>query len=155
MENLKEKELVVSGEVVAAADEMSKLAKIRSGEEVSFYCSIPDDGTRESKIAVYNAINNNAVKLGDMIGKEIKVTNIAAHPVRIVSDEDGEIMDVTRVVFIGENGETYESVAQGIFSSVEKIFGIIGFAPWEPSITIVPKEVRTRKGYKTLTLDLK
>lgn len=155
MENLKEKELVVSGEVLAAADEMSKLAKIRSGEEVSFYCSIPDDGTRESKMAVYNAINKNATKLGDMLGKEIKVTNIAAHPVRIISDETGEVMDVTRVVFIGEDGATYESVAKGIFSSVEKIFGIIGFAPWEPAITIVPKEVRTRKGYKTLTLDLK
>ncbi|MFE2611637.1 hypothetical protein ACFXDI_52175 [Streptomyces mirabilis] len=47
------------------------------------------------------------------------------------------------------------SVSQGVASSLQRIIGIVGQGPWtDEPLKVVPKEVKTRRGFKTLTLAL-
>ena len=121
---------------------------------MQFYCSIPNNGERASKVAIYNAINNAEFKIDDCKGQTINVVDIVAHPIQLVADETGETIECLRIVLIDEEGKGYESVATGVMSSLEKIFGIVGMPSYNPPLAVIPREQKTRKGYKTLTLDL-
>lgn len=124
-------------------------------EDVSsvFYCSIPQDGSRETAIKIYNAMNNSVTSIRDL-RDPIMVTDIIAHTIQLLDENTGEIVDATRVVLIDEQGIGYHAVAQGIVSSIQKIVGIVGRAPWNPAIKMLPRQVKTRKGFYTLTIEL-
>lgn len=124
-----------------------------TGRSVAFYTSIEDDGSRESKIAIYNALNESGERLQDQVNKKLKIKDLAAFPVEIVSD-DGEIVNAMRMIFIDEDGTQYASVATGVYSSLQKIIGIVGPAPWEPALTITPVMQKTRRGFNTMVLRL-
>lgn len=121
---------------------------------MQFYCSISDDGSRESKVSIYNAINNAKNKIDDFKGQKINVVDVVAHPVKLVEDQSGELIEALRIVLIDDKGEGYETVATGVMSSLEKLFGIVGMPSYDPPLTVIPREQKTRKGFKTLTLDL-
>lgn len=133
--------------------EERQLAVAFTETENAFFCSIHDDGSRESKVKIYNAMNNTFGKFAD-IQDPIVVTDIVAHNIELLDDETGEISPATRIVLVDENGNGYDCVAQGIFSSIQKIIGLVGPAPWNPGLKVRPKMVRTRKGYKTMTIEL-
>ena len=121
----------------------------------SFFCSIPNDGTRKSAVAIYNAINNKGESLDDHKGEIIEAVNVAAHPVTLTDENTGEIVEALRVVIIDKNGKNYDAVSQGIASSLQKIFGIVGMPPWnDEPLKIKVVEQKTRKGFKTNTIEL-
>lgn len=124
-------------------------------EDVSsvFYSSIVPDGSRETAIKIYNAMNTTNGKVADL-REPIIVTDIIAHTIKLLDEETGELTDTTRCVLITEDGKGYDCVAGGVVSSIQKIVGIVGRAPWQPGIKMMPREVRTRKGFKTLTIEL-
>ncbi|CAM2915602.1 hypothetical protein [Erysipelothrix tonsillarum] len=125
-----------------------------TGRSVQFYSSIQDDGSREAKIKIYNALNESGVRLADQVNKTLSITDLAAFPVQIVTEETGEIVDAMRMIFIAEDGEQYASVATGVYSSMQKILGIVGPAPWTPALKITPIRQRTRRGFETLVIRL-
>ena len=121
----------------------------------SFFCSIPNDGTRKSAVAIYNAINNKGESLDDHKGEIIEAVNVAAHPVTLTDENTGEIVEALRAVIIDKNGKNYDAVSQGIASSLQKIFGIVGMPPWnDEPLKIKVVEQKTRKGFKTNTIEL-
>lgn len=120
---------------------------------LQFYCSIKDDGTRESKVAIYNAINNVEKSLDECKGEVINVVNVVAHP-QTITNNDGEIIECLRIVLIDENGVGYHTVASGVMNSLEKIFNIVGMPTYNPPLAMIPREQKTRNGYKTLLIDL-
>lgn len=120
----------------------------------SFYCSIPNDGSRAAQVKIYNAINNKGESLDDHMGEVLEIVNIAAHPVTLTDELTGEIIEALRVVLIDKNGKNYDAVSQGIVSSLQKIFGIVGVAPYEPALKIKVVQQKTRKGFKTNTIEL-
>lgn len=124
-----------------------------TGRSVAFYTSIEDNGTRESKIAIYNALNESGVRLADQVNKVLNIKDLAAFPVEIVTD-DGEIVQAMRMIFIDEDGTQYASVATGVYSSLQKIIGIVGPAPWNPALRLTPINQKTRRGFNTLVLRL-
>ena len=120
-----------------------------------FVCSIPDDGSRENKIAIYNAMNGEDDKLNDMIGKPMEIVNIMAYPVKMVDENTGEVVEAVRTVLVDVNGKRYAGVSQGILNSIAKLYQVFGPAPWEPSIKMTVKQVKTRNGdNKVNTLEL-
>lgn len=126
-----------------------------AGNGTRFLSSIVDDGSRESKVKIYNAINKAENKIDDCKGEVIEMVDFVAHPVSLVADDSGEMVQCTRVVLIDKHGAGYETVASGVISSLEKIFSIVGFPPYKDEpLKVIPREQKTRKGYKTLTLDL-
>ena len=64
MNNNEIKNEVVTVDGVASVDLVQQLNDPGS----NFYCSIKDDGTRKSKVAIYNAVNNAQESLNDHIG---------------------------------------------------------------------------------------
>lgn len=143
--------MTVNREDIAAPAQLDMLTNPGN----SFFCSIPNDGSRKSAIAIYNAINNKGDSLDDHKGEVIEVVNVAAHPVTLADENTGELVEALRVVLIDKNGKNYDAVSQGIASSLQKIFGIVGMPPWntEP-LRIKVVEQKTRKGFKTNTIEL-
>lgn len=124
-----------------------------TGRNVMFYTSIEDDGTRDSKIKIYNALNESGERLQDQVNKVLEITDLAAFPVEIVTD-DGEVVNAMRMIFVAADGTQYASVATGVYSSLQKIIGIVGPAPWNPALRITPIQQKTRRGFNTLVIRL-
>lgn len=120
----------------------------------SFLCSIADDGTRASKVKIFNAINQKGESLDDHKNEVLKIVDVAAHPVTLTDENTGEIVEALRIIMIDEKGRNYDAVSQGIASSLQKVFAIVGPAPWTPALSLKIVEQKTRKGFKTNTIEL-
>lgn len=125
----------------------------------SFYCSIQDDGTRKTKAAIFNAINNADESVADHIGEVLEIVNVVAHPVELPDEETGEIITALRTVLIAKDGKTYTATSQGITSALSKIFSIVGTpdgGAWEKEpVKMKIKQVKTRNGNnKVNTIEL-
>lgn len=110
---------------------------------------------RKSSVKVFNAINNAEHALSDNLGEIIEITDMVAHPITLQDEITKEDIQAMRIVLLTKDGVGYHSVSQGVVSSLQKVIGIVGPAPWTPALKIVPVEVKTRKGFKTLTLQLR
>lgn len=124
-----------------------------------FYCSIADDGSRKSKVAIFNAINSADESLGDHIGEVLEVVNVVAHPVELADEETGELITALRTVLVTKDGKTYTAVSQGVTSALSRIFSIIGMpdgGAWEKEpVKMKIKQVKTRNGNnKVNTIEL-
>ncbi|MFE5263162.1 hypothetical protein, partial [Streptomyces coelicoflavus] len=93
--------------------------------------------------------------LSDHIGEVIEITDMVAHAVELEDEVTKETIQAMRVVLLTADGQGYHSVSQGVASSLQRIIGIVGQGPWtDEPLKVVPKEVKTRRGFKTLTLAL-
>ena len=124
-----------------------------------FYCSIQNDGTRKSAIAIYNAVNSADENVADHIGEVLEVVNVVAYPVTLADDETGEIFDSLRTVLVTKDGKAYTAVSQGITNALARIFSIIGSpegGAWEKEpVKMKIKQVKTRNGNnKVNTIEL-
>ena len=127
--------------------------------ESNFYCSIKNDGTRKSKVAIFNAINGADESLADHIGETLEIVNVVAHPVDLPDEETGEIITCLRTVLVDKSGKSYTAVSQGITSALSRIFSIIGTpddGAWEKEpVKMKIKQVKTRNGNnKVNTIEL-
>ncbi|CAF1914874.1 hypothetical protein [Bacillus subtilis] len=110
---------------------------------------------RKSSIKLYNAVSNAEHSLSDHIGEVIEITDMVAHSVELEDEVTKEPIKAMRIVLLTPDGTGYHSVSQGVASSLQRIIGIVGDGPWtDEPLKIVPKEVKTRRGFKTLTLAL-
>lgn len=140
---------------VASIDLVEQLKNPGAG----FYSSITDDGTRKSKIAIFNAVNGADESVADHIGEVLDIVNVVAHPVELTDEETGEIINCLRTVLVDKNGKTYTAVSQGITSALAKVFTIVGTpdgGAWEKEpVRMKIKQVKTRNGNnKVNTIEL-
>ena len=156
MEN--EKTVVESTEIISNADFVGVNAlKELENPTSSFFCTIQDDGTRESKKTVYNAVNGDSEPLIEHIGEILSVVDVIAHPVPVVNEQTGEIGEAVRVVLVTEGGATYSCVSNGVVQSLQKMFAILGMPSWkdEPvDMVCRQKQSRNSNVNKYLTLEL-
>lgn len=141
----------MNGDLIPAADGAVTFGFDNPAQ--SLYTSLPHDGSRESSIRIYNAIGAAGVKLQELTDA-IVVTDLVVHMVQLVNEETGELEDVPRVVLIDENGIGYDAVSKGVMSSLRRIMGTVGVAPWKPGLKVKPRRVKARNGFYTMTLDL-
>ena len=136
---------------IASVDLINELKNPTS----SFFCSIPDDGTRKSKVAIYNAVNTQDEQLADHIGEVLEITDVVAHPVKLV-DADGVVVEALRTVLVDVNNVKYGAVSAGITSSLQKIFAIVGMPSWKDEpVKMKIKQVKTSNGVnKVNTIEL-
>ena len=127
--------------------------------EGQFYCSIKNDGTRKSQVAIYNAINGADESLADHINEVLEVVNVVAHPVTLTDEETGEIVECLRTVLITKDGKGYVAVSGGIANALSRIMSIVGEptnGAWEKEpVKMKIKQVKTRNGNnKVNTIEL-
>lgn len=118
----------------------------------NIWTSLPQDGSRESKLALLNAMDNTEANLRDICGTVLDIENIVCHSIRLQTDS-GEEIDAVRTVLIATDGKCYATVGDGVRASLAKMFAVLGMPPWKPSIKVSPKEVTTRRGYRVLKLE--
>lgn len=143
---------------------VSDVAKVDLVEQLKnptghFYCSIKNDGTRKSAIAIFNAVNGADEQVADHIGEVLEIVNVVAHPISLPDEETGEIIEALRTVLIDKNGKSYVAVSQGITSALSRIFSIVGMpdgGAWEKEpVKMKIKQVKTRNGNnKVNTIEL-
>ena len=120
-----------------------------------FFCSIKDDGTRKSRVAIYNAINNAEEQLIQHINEELAIVDVVAHEVVLPDMQTGEAVRCLRTVLISADGKGYQAVSEGVTSALSKIFSIVGLPSWaDEPVIIKPKQITTKKGFKVTTLEL-
>lgn len=138
--------MTVNKNDLATVDMMKMLTDVDN----NFYCSMEDDGSRKSKVKIYNAINSSEKSLSDMIGKRIDVIDVVAYPVELTDEDTGELIKTVRIVLIDKDGIGYNAVSSGITNSLNKIFGIIGTpegGAWhEEPVAMEVRQVKTRNG---------
>lgn len=105
------------------------------------------------KKALYNAVNGDASSLADNEGKEIKVADVVLCRVNF-TDENGEYKENPRIVLITPDGDRFASSSFGILRSICAIYDVFGTLHFEEPITIIVKNVKTKKGH-TFKLDMK
>lgn len=122
----------------------------------SFFCSIEDDGSRKSKVAIYNAVNGADESIADHIGEVLDVVDVVAYPVTITDEETGEILEALRTVLVTKDGKAYTAVSQGITNSLARIFSIVGMPSWKDEpVKMKIKQIKTRNGNnKVNTIEL-
>ena len=125
----------------------------------NFYCSITNDGTRKSQIAIFNAVNGADESLSDHINEVLEVVNIVAHPVTLVDEETGEVIEALRTVLIDKNGKAYTAVSTGIANALSRVMAIVGEpvnGAWEKEpVKMKIKQIKTRNGNnKVNTIEL-
>lgn len=156
--NKDNKDMVVENEVAVVkncADLAPHTIDELTNVESSFFCSIKDDGTRASKIKIYNALNTQGEQLSDHINEELEIVDISAHTIMVVDNSTGELTQTLRTVLIAKDGITYQAVSSGVISSLQKIFAIVGFPSWvDEPVIVKPVNVKTNNGFKVLTLEL-
>lgn len=121
----------------------------------AMYCSLKNDGTRKSAVAIFNAINKADKQVSEHIGETLEIVNVVAHPIQLADEQTGEIVNCLRTVFITKDGSSYVAVSQGIASALSRIFSIIGTpenGAWEKEpVKMKFVKVKTRNGNNFVT----
>lgn len=119
----------------------------------AMYCSMKPTGERKHDAQIFAAINNPDDRIANHINEVLKVVNVSISIIQILNEETGEVDVVPRVVFIAEDGKTYQATSKGIYSAIRNAYLVFGEAPWEPALEIKIKQVIVSKG-SMLTFDV-
>lgn len=118
------------------------------------YCSMAAK-TVEEKKKLFNAINATGKQLKDMVNMDLDVRHVYAETVEFVDKADGTVTPGVRMVIIDDNGESYQTCAQGVFSSLQKMFSIYGEPnSWKSPIKVKVKQLNRGDNRNVLYLEL-
>lgn len=124
----------------------------RNNEE--FYCSMKVE-TMEDRKNVFNAMGKCDYRLSDCLNKTINLKDVIAQRYTSVDEETGEVIEKVRTIFIDADGTTYASASKGLFSSLKKLFALMGMPDtWESPIAIQVAETTTKQGFKTFEIKI-
>lgn len=128
------------------------VSSLADPSETRMYCSIKDDGTMQSKARIFNSINSPDKRISDCIGETISLANIVAHPIQLVDENSGELIETMRMVLVDDKGTSYEAVSTGIVNAVARILQIFGQPDtWTGPIKVKPVQKGTRNGNNKVT----
>lgn len=105
-----------------------------------------------SKVRLFNAMNQPKYKVSDMINKKIKLKDVILMNVTM-EGEDGEQDTGIRSVLIDADGNAYNATSNGIFSSLTNLYMIFGTLHFEDPLEILISQIPTKRG-STLSITL-
>lgn len=145
-------EIMAVSEADVTADIRSYDVRELEGGKLAAYCSVRAE-TMAEKALVFNAANNPQHKVNDFINKLIMLKDVYAETLELVNQETGEYEKAPRIVLIDENGEAYECVSVGMFSSLKKLIATFGEPTWDEPIPVIVKQEKVKNG-SMLTLSV-
>lgn len=117
-----------------------------------------DLSNEEDKKSLYNATQECDIRLNDIVGTTIEVSNIyiEERERQEIDDETGEVKNVPkfRTILFGTNGQTYVASAYGVYNSIMQIMDIFGLPTEEAPYTLIVKKRPLGDGKETLILVL-
>lgn len=128
------------------------VSELANPQESAMYCSIQNDGSMESKAAIFNTVNSPDEKLSERIGEVIALRNIVAHPITLLDENTGEMIEALRVVLVDDKGISYEAVSNGVANAISRILQIFGQpATWTAPVKVKAIQKQTRNGNNKVT----
>ena len=109
------------------------------------YCSVSASNPA-NKAIVYNAINNPTVKISDHVGKDIYIKDIYCEEIEVPDKDTGEIRNLTKTVLIDPDGNSFFSVAAGVFRAVKNLIAIFGYPTYDTPVHVRVTTIRLKKG---------
>ena len=116
------------------------------------YCSLSAVSAKD-KAKLYNVMSNPAHKVGDYINKQIRVKDIYVEAVEITDEDTNETVVAPRIVLVDVDGDSYQAVSKGVFSSLSRMIKVFGEPTWDGGIPCVVKQVSLGKN-QMLTLEV-
>lgn len=93
-----------------------------------------------------------SVPLDEIIGQEIEVEFWRVQAVEIMDPKNGEITRVPRTVLVSRKGVMYHAASIGVFQVVSSLARTFGKDPLPDGFRLRVTEIKTRRGYRMLTL---
>lgn len=124
---------------------------LTSGE--TGWCSLVP-ANDEDAATLFNAIGA-PEKIADHINEVIEIAHIYSEVIQVVSEANGETVNVPRVVLIDQRGKGYQAVSVGIYNAIKRLLQLFGM----PETWKAPKKVKIRNislqgGMHTMSFDL-
>lgn len=140
-------------EIVAQSNNMNLVNEIEySSKEV--FCSLSGD-TIEEKTKIFNAMSKCDFRVADKLNTPIQLKDVIIQRYTKVDEQTGEVQDKKRIILIDGEGTTYASASNGLFSSLMKLFAIIGMPhTWETPLPIKVIETETKNKTKTYEIQI-
>lgn len=135
------------------SDEQAGMIAELSNNKVSMFSSLKAE-THEEKAQLFNAMNAPEKRVGDMVGKVIKIKDVFAEMIELTNPETGEVSTAPRIVIVDDKNVTYQAVSIGIFSAIKKMFGLFGLPTYEPAIPVEIRQINKGQN-RILTFDIK
>lgn len=120
---------------------------------------------KENMVALYNSLQECDVKINDIKGSTIEVTDVFVEKKEVAErdektgelvydDETGEVKTKTRfrIILFGTDGKTYVSAAYGVYNSLRQIIPIFGNPSKENPIKVKVGTRKLRSGKESLVL---
>lgn len=120
---------------------------------------------KENMVALYNSLQECDVKINDIKGSTIEVTDVFVEKKEVAErdeksgelvydDETGEVKTKTRfrTILFGSDGKTYVSAAYGVYNSLRQIIPIFGNPSKENPIKVKVGTRKLRSGKESLVL---
>lgn len=98
--------------------------------------------------------NTKSERLSDYLNREVVAQHVLCHPVEFVDEKTGEIEHGIRTVIIDPSGNTVACVSEYARKSLDEIVTYKGLPPWNPPLTLIPRQQDTRRGKRILILEL-
>lgn len=108
----------------------------------------------QAKVTLFNACSN-PEKVADYIGKEIQLYHFYVEVIQTISENNGELVTVPRVVLIDAHGKGYQGVSVGLYNSIKRIVSMFGMPEtWDKPHTVEIQQISLKTG-RTFNLLMK
>ena len=130
----------------------SQVASMSSGNMGVFSTFKGQDFATKKKVL---AAMTDAEPIAGHLGETIKLSNVVAQAVEVANEQTGELNDSVRVILVDDKGKAYVGTSDGLFRSLQNIFGILGEPDsWDESLAVKVVEEKSRKGFRFFTIKL-
>lgn len=139
---------------LAKENTLSLQDEMQKGQN-DIYCSL-DLMQEENRITMINIMNKADGLLKEHIDETIALKDVYVSRFERVDDTTGEVNDHFYTVLILGNGTTLCTTSYGIYSSLKRIFALLGTPDkWKEPLNVIPREKSmTNKKGTTLQLEV-
>lgn len=123
-------------------------------QQMQIFTTLPQETDEQKALVLKAATSAPDMKPADLMGTPFPMANILAHQVTLMNDKSGELVTAVRCVLINPDGKTAGFVSEGVQRNLAMIFQLFGKPPYNPALFVRVKQVDTRRGNRTYTLEV-
>ena len=105
--------------------------------------------TRKGRAQMFNAVGpcSEDIQVAGVV--KLNVTHWVIHPDTATNQETGEVSEVVRTVFIGDDGRTYRTTSPHAVAKIREAMALFTQREWEQGIPFVVTERRSKQPNRT------
>lgn len=138
----------VDHEVASSLQGIADILGLLGGPVVDNFPANPVERWRLDNLATTGA----SQQLGDLVGVTIEPVYWRIEAVEITDPQNGEVSKAPRVVLFDRQGKVYHACSLGIFQVVSSFARVFGRKPLPEGFQLKVAQIKTRLGFKMLTL---